>query len=69
MTPLPNPDELGRMTGTEIRAVLLASVRDELEACAKIADEMADRLARSGKHDEGMVAVTLAARLRERIRG
>ena len=54
------------MTGAEVTAVLFGSVRDALEACAVQADELAERLTRSGKNDEAMVAVQLAAIIRAR---
>lgn len=52
--------------GNTFRAELYAAVCAELEAVALIADATADRLTRSGKMDEAMVAVSLAAQIRAR---
>lgn len=51
-------------TGTEVRDLLFTGVRDALEQCAVEADGLAERLTRSGKNDEAMVAVQLAAIIR-----
>lgn len=55
---------LDRMTGDEARDFLYAGVRHALEECAVEAEEMAARLTASGKDDQAMVALQLAAKIR-----
>lgn len=59
-------DKSEPQTGTQVRAVLFDVVRETLEDCARLADELAERLTRSGKNDEAMVAVQVAAIIRAR---
>ena len=63
---LPTPQQADRMTGTQVLAVLRTVLEEEREECARLADAMAERMRLSGKLDEGMVAVQLAAQMRAR---
>lgn len=58
--------DFSALTGTEIRDVLVQAVRGEIEECARIADEKANSLTMSGKPEEAMVAMEVAARIRQR---
>lgn len=60
------PRERPLENGDQVREVLFAAVRTELEVCATIADEMGDRLTRSGKGEQASVAQELAAKIRAR---
>lgn len=53
-------------TGNDVRDVLFTAVREQLEACASMADEMAARLTRSGKDDQAIIALELASKIRAR---
>lgn len=58
--------DLDRLSAVEIAQVIRTTVANELEACAQLADDLAQRLIRSGKTDESMVAITLSAQIRAR---
>jgi len=63
---LPTPDAAARMTGSEIIATLATVLNQERRECAALADAMAERLVRSGKHDQATVALQIGAQIRAR---
>jgi hypothetical protein len=63
---LPPPERVDRMTGTEVLETLRTLLNQERLECAALADGMAERLARSGRHAEAMTAMQIAAQIRAR---
>lgn len=63
---LPSPEAAERMTGTEVLEVIRRVLDDERAECARLADATAERLVRSGKHDQVTVALQIAAQIRAR---
>ena len=58
--------DFSHLTGEEVREHLTQAVRGELEACARMADAIAERFQKSSRNAEGMVALELAAKIRDR---
>jgi hypothetical protein len=63
---LPTPQEAERMTGAQVIEVLRKVLDEERAECARLADGMAERLVRSGKHDHATVALQIGAQIRAR---
>jgi hypothetical protein len=63
---LPPAEQVERMSGAEVIEVLRTVLDQERTECAALADGMAERLARSGRHAEAMTAMQLAAQIRAR---
>ena len=63
---LPDADDVRRMTGAEILEVLRQAIEAERSECARLADGLAERLTQSGKHDEAMTAMQIAASIKAR---
>lgn len=67
VTMFPSPDAaVERMTGSDIVAVLRQCIEDERTVCVKLAEGMAESYRRSGKEDEAMACLRIAAAIKER---
>jgi hypothetical protein len=60
------PDEASGLTGQQVLELLIAQCAAEREECARIAEACGERLTQSGKTDEAMTALTIAAQIRAR---
>jgi len=58
--------EASGLSGPDVLRLFIEVADAERERCAALAEEYGTRLTTSGKHNEAMVAITIAAQIRAR---